>query len=104
MTIITSRVGKQVLQVIGLAGLLLLSLPVFAGPLVHEVGVDSVDYPMPSADRPPIYDNAPTAIPVTALVRRLMKARKNLPETPARLRYEIDTMAKGVAIRFHMSF
>ena len=99
-----SSTWKRVLRVIGFVGLLVASLPVFSGQLAHEVGVDSVDYPMPSSDHPAIYEGAPTVIPVTTLLRRLMKTHQNLPQAPARLRYEIDAMEKGVALRFHMRF
>ena len=70
----------------------------------HDVLVDSVDYPMPSADRPAVYTGGPISIPVKALLERVIPARDSRDTEAKRFSYDIDTLGMGMAVRFKVQF
>lgn len=70
----------------------------------HEVLVDSVDYPMPSADRPAVHTGGPISIPVKALLERLVPARESGSAEAKRFSFDIDTLGLGMAVRLRVQF
>ena len=87
--------------------LVLLLAPVagFAGDLTaHVVSPDSIDYPMPTADRPAEYTGGPISIPVTTLMRRLASRGQSTRVEAKRFRYDIDSLGMGLAVRVHFKF
>jgi hypothetical protein len=70
----------------------------------HDVLVDSVDYPMPSADRPAVHTGGPISIAVKALLERLVPGRGSRDSEAKRFNYDIDTLGMGMAVRLRFQF
>jgi hypothetical protein len=68
----------------------------------HNVNHSS--HTMPSADRPPVYDNQPISVPVKALIERLAFGITESSYKQRKFRYDIDTLGQGMAVRLHFKF
>jgi hypothetical protein len=99
------RLQQHICGICLLLVLLLVPVAGFAGGLTASaVSLDSIDYPMPTADRPAEYTGGPVSIPVTTLMKRLASSGQSARVEAKRFRYDIDSLGLGLAVRLHFKF